>query len=806
LGEDSQHPDAETVKAKALMTISQHKTDDSVLAKQLERADTMQMGMRFTHDIHGPGVVTETLPDGKRRIQFDNGASHAYKPGSTHKQLKPLVDDAHTFTPAMLFKMVDTDNSGHLNLDEFKTLHEIIVKDEQARAANMKGLSEAAEKQKNEIKRLRRIVLAAFVFCCVFLGIIGGMTVAVVNGFKDVEREVMVETHVSGDGKTETTKKSVLSDRSGNVMETSPAVVALPMSVAPVLSISQLSSLSRLTFSFNDTEIGPTYLKELKVIEDVRSVVSVSKTCIYFKTSGATADEVHVCNGKAYAVVPIYQKYEAGISARVRTGVLKKVDICFAAVECSALRIDDAANADDLIAKANNALIDGNFSTSMTQRDRSRRLGEVSRCMTCENKRRKKAAGGYYTDQSVTQIGYGRSLKTTTTAGGGSQEECDFSQNNPHAEKGKCEDGTPLDPQLLEKYDDGTSKVCDCVKINFCSEKMAGTAGYGTGYGATRQNSRALVADDYTTIHRPRFDELQEELAKADAGAIRTVDLVVARYKEDSSWLADVERELPMVRIFVYEKGGGETICHIMRLKSATCVPLANVGREQHSFMTHLVEHHDHLSDKVVFAQAGPPGNGFNSGQEGGHLMPGSDFFYDYLSPLKPPRMVFTMAYANLASREFLIRRNGYPINEPHAVATVTAVPSVCSGDWLTINNSSSRFWDALHPPKPEIDLPNQLAYWHAHLEPQLGPMTDAFMPFANGAVASASGAQLAARPKAFYEQLRRTVSTGDTPDAIFFLELTWAYIMGHADAAHACARQITAHVEAGSSSAVQQF
>jgi hypothetical protein len=174
----------------------------------------------------------------------------------------------------MLFKMVDTDNSGHLNLDEFKTLHEIIVKDEQARAANMKGLSEAAEKQKNEIKRLRRIVLAAFVFCCVFLGIIGGMTVAVVNGFKDVEREVMVETHVSGDGKTETTKKSVLSDRSGNVMETSPAVVALPMSVAPVLSISQLSSLSRLTFSFNDTEIGPTYLKELKARARIANALS----------------------------------------------------------------------------------------------------------------------------------------------------------------------------------------------------------------------------------------------------------------------------------------------------------------------------------------------------------------------------------------------------------------------------------------------------------------------------------------------------------------------------------------------------
>merc|ERR1719305_2269859 len=138
------------------------------------------MGMRFTHDIHGPGVVTETLPDGKRRIQFDNGASHAYKPGSTHKQLKPLVDDAHTFTPAMLFKMVDTDNSGHLNLDEFKILHDIIVKDEQARAQNISKLTEQSEKAKEEITRLRKVVLAAFIFCCAFLGCIAGMTVAVV--------------------------------------------------------------------------------------------------------------------------------------------------------------------------------------------------------------------------------------------------------------------------------------------------------------------------------------------------------------------------------------------------------------------------------------------------------------------------------------------------------------------------------------------------------------------------------------------------------------------------------------------------
>jgi len=301
-------------------------------------------------------------------------------------------------------------------------------------------------------------------------------------------------------------------------------------------------------------------------------------------------------------------------------------------------------------------------------------------------------------------------------------------------------------------------------------------------------------------VYRPRYDKLQQELFGAGVdGAAGTVDLVVARYREDSSWLVDVERELPMVRIFVYEKGGGESVCHTMRLKRATCVPLANVGREQHSYMTHLIEHHDQLADKVVFTQGGPPGNGYISGHQGGHLMPGSDFFYDYLSPLTPPRMVFTMAYANLPNREVLIRRSGYPFNEPRVITTETAAPAACAADWLTINNSTQRFWDILHPRKPEIDLPDQLAYWRVHLQQQLGPMTDAFMPFANGAVASASGALLAARPKAFYEQLRRTVSTSDTPDAIFYLELAWAYVVGHADVAHACSSQIAAHVEVGS-------
>ena len=52
----------------------------------------------------------------------------------------------------------------------------------------------------------------------------------------------------------------------------------------------------------------------------------------------------------------------------------------------------------------------------------------------------------------------------------------------------------------------------------------------------------------YSTVRRPRYSALQKELDKADLTDMQTVDLVVARYNEDASWLADVERELPMVR------------------------------------------------------------------------------------------------------------------------------------------------------------------------------------------------------------------------------------------------------------------
>ena len=50
-------------------------------------------------------------------VAFDNGESHTYNLASQRK-LRPMLDDAHQLTSETLFRLVDTDSSGSLDLKE----------------------------------------------------------------------------------------------------------------------------------------------------------------------------------------------------------------------------------------------------------------------------------------------------------------------------------------------------------------------------------------------------------------------------------------------------------------------------------------------------------------------------------------------------------------------------------------------------------------------------------------------------------------------------------------------------------------
>ena len=67
--------------------------------------------------------------------------------------------------------------------------------------------------------------------------------------------------------------------------------------------------------------------------------------------------------------------------------------------------------------------------------------------------------------------------------------------------------------------------------------------------------------------------------------------LVVARYTENLDWL----QQVPIQKV-VYNKGP----------YLPNCVVASNIGREAHTYLSFIIDHYDHLPEKVFFTQGDP--------------------------------------------------------------------------------------------------------------------------------------------------------------------------------------------------------
>lgn len=70
-------------------------------------------------------------------------------------------------------------------------------------------------------------------------------------------------------------------------------------------------------------------------------------------------------------------------------------------------------------------------------------------------------------------------------------------------------------------------------------------------------------------------------------------ELVVARYNEDLSWLFKVNNK----KITIYNKGNNINYNNIK---------LPNIGRESHTYLTHIIKNYDNLADITIFTQGDP--------------------------------------------------------------------------------------------------------------------------------------------------------------------------------------------------------
>ena len=86
-----------------------------------------------------------------------------------------------------------------------------------------------------------------------------------------------------------------------------------------------------------------------------------------------------------------------------------------------------------------------------------------------------------------------------------------------------------------------------------------------------------------------------------------TMDLVVARYEEDISWVKNIPENL-YSRIIIYNKGGEAEF----DLPKSTVKALPNFGRESHTYLHHVIDNYHSLADITFFL----PGSAWTRGDK----------------------------------------------------------------------------------------------------------------------------------------------------------------------------------------------
>lgn len=195
-----------------------------------------------------------------------------------------------------------------------------------------------------------------------------------------------------------------------------------------------------------------------------------------------------------------------------------------------------------------------------------------------------------------------------------------------------------------------------------------------------------------------------------------SIELVVARYREDLAWLRRVPRA---IRVAIYDK-------------SETAVPgavsLPNVGREAHTYLTHIVSRYESLADVTVFVQGKP---------------------FDHAPDLH--KRLRALAEGREQIQDF--RWFGFLLDEDDA--------------------TGSRLFQAWskNPEKRTLDM---RGFWRALFGD--APMPERFV-FFGGAQFAATRECIRARPRAFYERALKIAAS--FPDAAHCFERAWDCLFG---------------------------
>ena len=256
-----------------------------------------------------------------------------------------------------------------------------------------------------------------------------------------------------------------------------------------------------------------------------------------------------------------------------------------------------------------------------------------------------------------------------------------------------------------------------------------------------------------------------------------TVDVVLARYDEELSWLAEEAiLSQPGTRTLVYGKGENAKVPSTLP-NHTLLIMLPNVGRESHSYLHHVVEHYDDLADWTVFSQAGAPSFGYNGHRAGGgHLVAGHSFV-EYLTPMPSGTHFVYSAAVQIAQHDSPydmnhILRADYVINNVNLAGAGDECPTSAAGwsQWWDVGWFKSYVYDKAKAQQGE----SALDFYIKYIEPSHPKSENVTLVFPQGGRFAVSRKVIRRRPKSDYEALRALLSKDIDPYAGYYIEWMW--------------------------------
>lgn len=216
--------------------------------------------------------------------------------------------------------------------------------------------------------------------------------------------------------------------------------------------------------------------------------------------------------------------------------------------------------------------------------------------------------------------------------------------------------------------------------------------------------------------------------------------IVVSRYNENLKWINSLDKN---IEVIVYNKGDSDIDETILK-RINKLVRIKNVGREGHTYLTHIIDNYDALADITFFTQGNPHPH-FNE------FSCTLNSFFENLEEKNVNRVSYMNILPNGPCRNHIIYNDN---NNP---------PKHCrlalGGRWKTDRSEKT-------------ELPN----WWTEILGYMFPLKEQ-CKFSYHGTFSVSDSYITYYPKNYYKRLRNSISYSVNPEEGHFLERAWSTI-----------------------------